>query len=128
MCKKKKITDSEEVILKLLWTVKEPLSIGEITNALQEQGVHWAYNTVATFLRKMHQKEIVKLTKKGVFYYYEANATKEEVTNGAITFVNKYFQGSLKNFLLNFSSEKGLTEQEIKDLKEWVEQLYDNHK
>ena len=76
----------------------------------------------------MYKKETVKLTKKGVFYYYEAAVTKEEVTNGAITFVNKYFQGSLKNFLLNFSSERGLTEQEIKDLKEWVEQLNDDHK
>jgi len=128
MRKKKKVTDSEEIILKLLWKVKEPLSIAQITNCLQEQGVHWAYNTVATFLRNMYKKETVKLTKKGVFYYYEAAVTKEEVTNGAITFVNKYFQGSLKNFLLNFSSERGLTEQEIKDLKEWVEQLNDNHK
>ena len=120
---KKRLSDSETIILKVLWEAEEPLSIAQITELLQKKNGNWAYTTVATFLKRMENKELVSAKKVGRSYYYKPEVKEGETVTGAVKYVDKYFKGSLNEFLAAFTKEKGLTAEEIKELKEWVEEL-----
>ena len=56
MSGKKNVSDSDSIILKILWEVNEPMSISQIVIKLEEKNVKWAYTTVGTFLKRMEKK------------------------------------------------------------------------
>lgn len=123
---KKKVAASESVLLEILWRVDRPLSINQIMEYLNEENINWAYTTTATILNRMKKKNLVKTTKNGRAYFYEPVIEKADIENKAVTLIDRYYQGSLCNFLAMFSREKGLTVKEINDLKEWVKKLEDD--
>lgn len=126
--KKKKLSGSENILLHVLWSVEKPLSIAQIIEYLNERNISWAYTTVATMLKRMDEKGLVATKKIGRAFFYEPLITEQETENNAISFVNRYFQGSLNNFLAAFSKEKTLTPNEIEELKDWVKQFDDDDK
>ena len=127
MSGKKNVSDSDSIILKILWEVNEPMSISQIVIKLEEKNVKWAYTTVGTFLKRMEKKGLVSSAKEGRSYFYKSTAAEEEVTNDAVSFVNRHFQGSLSNFLAAFSKERSLSQNEVENLKEWVDKLDDDN-
>lgn len=128
MADKIKISDSETIILKILLEVDEPISVSSIISHLKEKRINWAYTTVSTFLIRMRKKKLVDIKKQGKTYYYYPIIKQDEVINSAKNFVEKYFQGSLFNFLTAFSQNTDLSSKDIEDLKKWVKRLDENNK
>ncbi len=125
---KKRLSDSETVILKILWENEEPLCVNQVVELLKEREIEWAYTTVATFLKRMENKGFVTSKKISRAYYYSAAVKEGEITTGPVKYVDKFFRGSLNEFLTAFTKEKAMTEEDIRELREWVDQLRDNNK
>lgn len=112
-----KVSNSELKVMDTLLEFGDMATISEILNALNENGEKWAYQTVATFLKRLETKGLISSVKKNRLLYYYTN--KEQEYYKAKNFVNINFGGSLKNFLTAFSNGDKFTKKELDDLREW---------
>lgn len=119
-----KITEAQLKVLNVLWKAKKPICISEMITELKKQDIQWAYRTVSTFVGQLEQKGAVAGIKDQMtFYYYPLIEEKDFKKGEAKNLIKKHFGGSLKGFLAAFTGDEDLTQQEIKDMKEWVDKL-----
>ncbi len=59
-----KISESEMNVLNKLWNFGEMITVAEMVSSLNKDGKNWAYQTVATFLKRLETKGIVSSSKK----------------------------------------------------------------
>lgn len=124
--KLKGLSRMEMEVMKILWK-ESPLSVAEVVERMEEElNIQWAYNTSGTILRRMEKKGYVHSVKRGAAFYYSP-ALKASEVNGAASFVENYFQGSIGKFLKAFAQEKEMTQKEFEELKEWVRQHDDDY-
>ena len=122
-----KISDSEMKVMEKVWECGEMIAVADIVTSLNKDGETWTHQTVGTFLKRLETKGMVASSKKGKSLYYFPLLSKEQFySKEAEHFLQSKFKGSLKNFLSAFSSGKKLSEDEIKDLKDWFNDI--NHK
>ena len=119
-----KITEGQLKILNILWKAEKPICDSEILAELKKQDIHLAYRTVSTFVGQLEEKGAVAGIKDQMtFYYYPLIEEKDFRKNEAKNLIKKHFGGSLKGFLAAFTGDEDLTQQEIEDMKEWVDKL-----
>lgn len=127
MEKEKKISNAQMKIMDIIWRKKVMVTVTEMVALLNEEGEEWAYQTVATFLKRLEEKKILGCTKKGnKLSYYPLLSRAEYQRREAHGFVDRNFNGSLKNFLVAFSGGNSVDAKEIKELKEWLSELDDH--
>ena len=120
------VSNSEMKVLKKIWERQEMITVQDMLNILNEDGEEWAYQTVATFLKRLESKKILSSTKKGnKLCYYPLISKEQYEKREARGFVKSKFSGSLKEFLVAFSGSDSLDEKDIKDLKEWLHEFDD---
>lgn len=117
-----KITQSEEVIMNLLWE-HGSLSIMQIVQALEESK-HWSKQTIVSFLRRMEEKGTVKYEQRGRTKYYFAVIPKADVvqkeTRGIL---NRFFGGKWGTMVSYMAKETQLTDEDIQELWEVLQEL-----
>ncbi|MDP6444489.1 MAG: BlaI/MecI/CopY family transcriptional regulator, partial [Pirellulaceae bacterium] len=80
-------------ILKVLWR-SAPATVSEVRDQLD--GDELAYTTVATMLRKMESRQLVRHTAEGRKFHYHPLVTESEVSrNMSDDLVERLFEGSL---------------------------------
>jgi BlaI family transcriptional regulator, penicillinase repressor len=120
MQKLKNISDSEYVIMQVLWD-KNPVSSAEIVSSLKD-ATGWDPKTIHTFLRRLMSKGIVNALKEGSFYKYSPNISRSEYTiSETKSFVKKIYDGSISNLIISFVKQEELSKEEVKKLKEILE-------
>lgn len=121
--KYQKPSDSELKILNILSASEKALSVAEIIELLKKDEIQWAYRTVSTFLNRLEKKGLVTYRKEGITFYYYPTIEECDIRKfEAKKFLTNYFKGSLKSFLSAFADEE-LTDEELKDIKDWAEHL-----
>ena len=119
-----KITEAQLKVLNVLWKAEKPICISEMITELKKQDIQWAYRTVSTFVGQLEEKGAVAGIKDQMtFYYYPLIEEKDFRKNEAKNLIKKHFGGSLKGFLAAFTGDEDLTQQEIEDMKEWIDKL-----
>ena len=73
----KDLSDSEMLILNLLWESKRKLSAAEIMEHFQER--KWKMTTVSTFLSRMIDKKVIQSERKGRKFLYYPTVTQKEL-------------------------------------------------
>lgn len=120
----KKVSESELKILQIIWQAGEPISIAGIIAELKKQDVQWAHRTVTTFLKRMEEKQVVAIEKRGIAYYYYPLVEKEEFTkNAAKKFLKTHFSNSLSHFLFAFTGDNDVSKEELEEIKKWTEKF-----
>ncbi len=113
------VTESEYELMKILWSSKEPMTIGEIHKQLPESESKWSKNTVATLLVRLSEKGIIAYDKKGKYHYYYPILQENEYSiSETKSFLSKMFGGSVKNMMASLYNNKELSKQDIDDLRE----------
>ena len=119
-----KISESEMTVMNEIWNSEKMITVSEMVSILNSKGESWAYQTVATFLKRLETKGIISSTKKSNVLYYYPLISKEEYENiEAKNFVDKSFGGSLKRFLSAFSNDDKLSDKDLDDLEEWFKNV-----
>ncbi len=112
----KELTNAEEQIMQAIWAVGAGF-LKDIVDALPEPRP--AYNTVATVIRILEQKNFVAHRTYGKTHEYYPLITKQEYTKGYFqNFLKKYFAGSFSGMLSFFVQEENLDLQELEKLIE----------
>lgn len=102
----------------IIWE-REPLTTKELV-ALCEKELNWKRTTTYTILKKLSEHGIFQMKEKQVTSrisredYYAARSEM---------FVEETFQGSLPAFIAAFTKRKALTEKEISEIREMIEEI-----
>lgn len=121
---KANISNAEMKVMNQIWAREKMISVPEMVAILNEEGEEWAYTTVATLLRRLQKKGFLMSMKAEFKLLYYPLITKAQYDKSeARGFVENKFNGSLKNFLVAFTGNKTLNKDEIKELKEWLDEF-----
>lgn len=114
-----KISDTELVIMNLIWQSPAPISSVALFEKLE---TGWKYPTVTTLLGRLTEKGAVIYEKRGKAYYYTA-ALDEAAYRAAETkdFVGKMHGGSMKSMIAALYESNDLTSEDIDELRHLFE-------
>ncbi|GFZ32619.1 transcriptional regulator [Clostridium zeae] len=116
-----KITESEWLIMKVLWK-KHPLTSTEVIDSLKEDST-WSTTTIHTFISRLVKKGAVGVIKESKVYKYYPIILEEQFREEETkTLINKIYDGSQKLFLKYFINDIDLTNEDIEDLKKMLEE------
>lgn len=120
------MSNAEMKVMNRIWEMQKMVTVAEMVEAMHADGEDWAYQTVATFLKRLEAKGILSVTKMGNKLSYFPSLSKEQYQKKeAQGFVESRFKGSLRNFLVAFSGNRKLNENNIKELKDWLNEFDD---
>ena len=115
----KPLTEKEEEVMRKLWNKNEMIA-REVWDQYPEPRPH--FNTVLTFLRILEQKGWVKHRTIGNTNLYSAIVSKEEVGKNSLKkLIQNFFNGSVAGMVNTLLKDENLSDEEIKELIELVQ-------
>lgn len=110
----KQLTKAEEEVMQILWELKEGV-VKDLVNGFKEKQP--AYNTVATVLKVLKNKEIVDFRKVGNIYVYYPLISKEEYSSYQMKYLMKnYFGDSFTRFAAFFAKDNNMSLEDLEGL------------
>ena len=121
MKKLPKISESEWLVMRILWS-NGPLTANEVVEELTGK-TKWKPKTVKTLIDRLIRKGAVKFEKEGRRYrYYPTIGEAECIATERRSFVRRVYGGTMKPMLAAFLEDAELSADDIKDLKQILEQ------
>ena len=123
MCKfLPQITDSEWVIMKVLWQ-KSPLMNRDIIESVSKSST-WSNKTIETLLKRLVDKGAVgfNFVSSKLREYYPLVSQDDCVRVENETFLKKVYDGSVSMMMANFLRHKKLSKDEIEKLKKIIDE------
>ena len=116
MMKTIKISDSEWQVMKILWE-KAPVTSCEIVEILRSKN-GWGPTTIYTLISRLVKKKALTIDKSSSPFICRPLLTRKEYGKEERNcFLKKVYDGSLNLFLKNILEEEELSEAEIDELK-----------
>ena len=113
-------TQVELEILQVLWGLG-PSPLGEIHQAVSERR-DVAYSTTRKMVQVMREKGLVGCDENVRPQRYHAARTQEETRKSLVDdLADRAFGGSTRNLMMSLLSSKRLTDEELSELKELIE-------
>lgn len=110
------ISDAEWEVMKVLWA-KSPCTANEVIEALEAQ-TDWKPKTVRTLLNRLAQKQAISYSQENRVYAYFPLVSEDEcIKSETDSFLKRIYGGAFKPLLVNFLKEEQLSPEEIKELK-----------
>lgn len=115
-----KLSKTEEELMNYLWE-KEKAFMKDLIAEYPEPKP--ATTTIATLLKRMIEKGAINYVKKGKSREYFPLIQKSDYfSNHLKGLISNFFNGSTKQFASFFTEETDLTEDELEDLKQIIEE------
>jgi BlaI family penicillinase repressor len=115
-----RLGDLQLKIMRALWH-SGPGGVADVMDRLC--GNRLAYTTVATMLRKMENRGLVRHRQRGRRFIYEPLVTAQEVTRSmADDLVDRLFQGNLADTVAHLIETREVSRQELADLERLIQQ------
>ncbi len=111
-----KITDSEAIIMHVLWEAGNGITIADIRKSL-EQKTNWENSTIKTLLRRLCEKGAVKAVKREVFYYEPVVCEEEYNEYTTQNLIDRLYSGSAKNLVATLLGSNKLKQEDIDELR-----------
>jgi BlaI family transcriptional regulator, penicillinase repressor len=113
-----RLGDLQLRIMRVLWN-QQRANVAEVQAALRDDRL--AYTTVATMLRKMEVRGLVRHSEVGRRFVYEAVVTEAMVVRGmADDLVDRIFGGSLSDAVCHLLEHRDVSRQELSRLEELI--------
>ncbi|MEJ2637735.1 MAG: BlaI/MecI/CopY family transcriptional regulator [Calditrichia bacterium] len=128
MKRKKQLSALEWEVINIIWTMPAPVSVRDVM-AKGYPGNEKAYTTVQTVMNNLVDKGFLKREKTGLVNFYSPAHKKRDILKQEVrSFADKAFGGSL-NALVNFMIDtESLSEEEIRELKNLIEDKENGNK
>lgn len=119
----RKLPESELEIMMIIWKYDRPVNRMEIEGELEKE---IAAPTVLSFLNRLEAKGFVRVEKNGKVNWYtplvrEADYLQRESRQ----ILRRMYRNSLKNFVTALYDGDGLTKEELKELREFLDEKYE---
>lgn len=121
--KYEKLTECEQLVMKVVWDAEEELSLMEIVDRVNTKyDKDWKPQTVSTFLARLVSKSYLQHNRQGRQFFYKILVPLEEykgqLTNDYIEFWN---HGNADEFLCALMKERALRKDEVDRIRKFVE-------
>ncbi len=118
------ISESELIVMQVIWQATEPVSVQYVQDQINEtEG--WQYNTIATFMVRLADKgflEICHQDGRGRTRLFVPKISEEDYLKSHLKqTIKRQFRGSAKAFFAAYMSQEKLEEDEIDELREWLD-------
>ncbi|MFV8225727.1 BlaI/MecI/CopY family transcriptional regulator [Christiangramia aquimixticola] len=114
------LSNAEEQLMQILWK-KEKALMKELVNAYPEPKP--ATTTVATLLKRMQDKNFVGYEQQGRSREYFPRVSKKKYFSGQMNgMIKSFFNNSASQFASFFASETNLSEQELKEIRNIIDE------
>lgn len=115
------LSDSELLIMKIIWKSNQSLSLQEIMERLNKE---WSPKTVSVFLGRIVKKNLLVSQRKGKQFYYTPTTTEEEYMKKEVTkCVDSLSDGQADVFLAALVGARGLTDKEKEKIRGLLDEL-----
>jgi BlaI family transcriptional regulator, penicillinase repressor len=115
-----RLGDLQLKIMKVLWGRAEPATIAEVHQGLPSEK-DLAYTTIATMLRKMEARGLVRHRLHERKFLYRAAVRAEEVTRKISShFLDRLFEGSLADMLAHLLTTREVSLEELARLEKLI--------
>src|SRR5882724_3951229 len=117
-----RLGDVQLKIMQVLWA-REEATVADVHNALAEER-DLAYTTVATMLRKMEARGLVKHRLDGRSFVYRTAVGEEAVSQGmADHLVERLFEGSLSDMVHHLLTTREVSHEELSKLEKMIAEV-----
>jgi predicted transcriptional regulator len=114
-----RLGDLQLRIMQILWARAEA-TVGEVHEALSAER-DLAYTTVATMLRKMEARGLVKHRLDGRSFVYRAAVGEDAVSRGmADHLIDRLFEGSLSDMVHHLLTTREVSREELSKLEKMI--------
>jgi predicted transcriptional regulator len=114
-----RLGDLQLKIMKVLWDRAGGAGVGDVLDTLPGAGL--AYTTVATMLRKMEARGLVRHRSEGRRFIYRAAVTPNAVTRSmADDLLERLFEGRLSDLLSHLLSTREVSREELGELERLI--------
>lgn len=118
------ISESEWNVMEVLWD-RSPMTASEVAKQLREE-TGWAENTVRTLLARLVEKGALETTGGSPAKLYAPAVKREDCVRAeSESFLDRIFQGAAKPLLVHFAKNARLTPEEVRELKQILDQATD---
>jgi BlaI family transcriptional regulator, penicillinase repressor len=115
-------TERELDIMTVLWD-RGPSTAAEVREALADQSLDLAYNTVLTQLRILEDKGRVNHKEEGRAHRFRAIVKKKEARASALTrTLDRLFEGSAEALVTQLVQQRGLSKDALRGLRRVVDE------
>ena len=117
----KKLPDAELELMLIIWEAEEPVSRMEIEEKM-DTGREVVPSTILSLLSRLEERGFVKREKRGKINYYSPLVQREPyLKETGKNLLKKMFGGSLSNFAKALYMGEELSEDDIRELQEFVD-------
>jgi BlaI family transcriptional regulator, penicillinase repressor len=117
------VTEAELAVLQSLWD-GGPATIRQLVERVYKQGGASVYATVQKLLDRLESKEFVHRDRGGAVHVFRAAKNRDELIGRRLRAVaDSLCGGSLSPLLTHLVEGRGLTAQERRELRVWVDKL-----
>lgn len=117
-----RLPDAELEIMKELWAAGEPLTRPQLEQRLARKS--WTSTTLLALLARLENKGFVSRQKQGKGYLYAAAVTRQEyLPVESRSALGRMFGGSARNLVAALAETHALSDTDIDELAEYLEQL-----
>lgn len=116
------LSNTEMLIMELLWRAEEPMSFKEIMDVAQKEWKKtWKAQTLNTYLINLQKIKMVGTDRSSTYYLYYASCSKEElIHNWTRQLVEECFDNSISRLFAAFIGDKKLSEEEAEELRKML--------
>ncbi|WP_241330504.1 BlaI/MecI/CopY family transcriptional regulator [Chryseobacterium arthrosphaerae] len=115
-----KLTDSEKVLMDILWE-KKKIFMKDILETYPDPKP--AATTIATLLKRMQNKDLVGYTLYGNSREYYPKVEKGEYFKEEMTsMIDRFFNSSVTQFASFFTSNAKLSQKQLKELRDIIDE------
>lgn len=116
----RRLPESELEIMMIIWKYDIAVSRMEIEEHLHKKV---AAPTILSFLNRLEKKGFVKVEKEGKINWYTPLIKKEEyLQSESRNILQRMYQNSVKNFMTALYNGDGLSDQELQELRDFIEE------
>lgn len=115
------ISDYELELMKIIWANGGTALYADIFKGLEDKGTPWTKNTIITLSSRLIEKGFLTTNKIGRRNEYKAIVSAEEYQSAqTMQFVNKIYEGDMKNFVSMLIDNRMLSPTDYEELlKRW---------
>lgn len=115
------ISKTELEVMQVIWS-NHPISSQEVVAKLNQNG-DWHEKTVKTLLGRLVKKEALDFEKEGKRYLYSPLISETEYQKReSASFVSRLFRGRVSPLVAGFAKQEKLSQQDIDELKQLIEE------
>ncbi|MFJ5625078.1 BlaI/MecI/CopY family transcriptional regulator [Peribacillus loiseleuriae] len=121
MKKLPQISEAELEVMKIIW--KHPsINTNEVIEKLSKTS-NWSPKTIQTMLLRLIKKGALNHYKESRVFVYTPNVDEiNYVENESHSFLNRFYNGTLNSMVLNFLEQDKLSDDEINELYQILEE------